>query len=299
VPEKEQLVEVNGRKLTLTNLEKVLWPDEKITKAEVIKYYADVSEYIIAFLEDRPIMTRRYPHGVTEQYFVQKHFPHVPSWVKLFSFKSEHYVLCNDLPTLIWLGNLAAIEINHMLAKKPSVRRQDIVLIDLDPHSPANFNDARIAARGVATILQRLDLEFLLKTSGADGIHFFIPIQRRYSVEKIRRFVYVIGKLIEKAEPKLATVSTRPDRKKGHVYVDFLQNGLAKTITAPLSIRALPGAPVSYPLTVGQLDDEKLRPQDFNVRNAPRKSPALRGILQMSKLSQDLRPAFLKLNVKT
>jgi bifunctional non-homologous end joining protein LigD len=299
VPEKEQLVDVNGRKLTLTNLEKVLWPDEKITKAEVIKYYADVSEYIIAFLEDRPIMTRRYPHGVTEQYFVQKHFPHVPSWVKLFSFKSEHYVLCNDLPTLIWLGNLAAIEINHMLAKKPSVRRQDIVLIDLDPHSPANFNDARIAARGVATILQRLDLEFLLKTSGADGIHFFIPIQRRYSVEKIRRFVYVIGKLIEKAEPKLATVSTRPDRKKGHVYVDFLQNGLAKTITAPLSIRALPGAPVSYPLTVGQLDDEKLRPQDFNVRNAPRKSPALRGILQMSKLSQDLRPAFLKLNVKT
>lgn len=297
--EKEQSVLVAGRKLTLSNLQKVLWPNEKITKAEVIKYYADLSEYVIAFLRDRPIMTKRYPQGITEQYFVQKHFPHVPSWVKLFYFKSENYVLCNDLPTLIWLGNLAAIEINHMLARKPSVSRQDIVLIDLDPHSPAGFNEARIAARGVVTILDRLGLEFLLKTSGADGLHFFIPIERRYGVEKIRRFVYAIGKLIEKADPKLATVSTRAAKKKGHVYVDFLQNGLEKTITAPLSIRALPGAPVSYPLTVGQLDNEKLAPQQFSIRNAPRKSPSLWRMLQVNKMSQNLEQAFSKLGMKT
>ena len=294
----EQLVRVNGRNLKLTNLEKILWPDEKITKAEIIKYYADLSEYIIASLRERPIMTRRYPQGIAEGYFVQKHFPHVPEWVKLFSFKSEHYVLCNDLPTLIWLGNLAAIEINHMLARSPTVTKHDLVLIDLDPHPPAGFNEARVAARGVATVLERLELDFLLKTSGADGIHFLIPIERRYSVEKIRRFVYVIGKLIEKANPKLATVSTRADRKVGHVYVDFLQNGLEKTITAPLSIRALPGAPVSYPLTVGQLDDCKLNPNQFSVRKAPRKSPALRGILDISKRSQNLETAFRKLGIK-
>jgi bifunctional non-homologous end joining protein LigD len=297
--DKGQLVRVDGRNLTLTNLDKVLWSNEKITKAEVIKYYADLSEYIIAFLKDRPIMTRRYPHGITQEYFVQKHFPHVPEWVDLFSFKSEHYVLCNDLPTLIWLGNLAAIEINHMLAKSPNVTRHDLVLIDLDPHLPASFNDARVAARGVVTVLERLGLEFLLKTSGADGIHFLIPIERRYSVEKIRRFVYVIGKLIEKANPKLATVSTRADRKKGHVYVDFLQNGLEKTITAPLSIRALPSAPVSYPLLVKQLDDHKLNPRSFTVRKAPRKSPALRKMPRLSRLAQDLSPVFAKLGIKT
>ena len=297
--DKGQLVRVNGRNLTLTNLDKVLWPNEKITKAEVIKYYADLSEYIIAFLKDRPIMTRRYPHGITQEYFVQKHFPYVPEWVNLFSFKSEHYVLCNDLPTLIWLGNLAAIEINHMLAKASNVTRQDLVLIDLDPHLPASFEDARVAARGVVTVLEKLGLEFLLKTSGADGIHFLIPIERRYSVEKIRKFVYAIGKLVEEANPNLATVSTRADRKKGHVYVDFLQNGLEKTITAPLSIRALRGAPVSYPLTVKQLDDDKLNPQNFTVRNAPRKSPVLRRILHVSKLSQDLSPVFPKLGIKT
>lgn len=297
--DKTQLVRVNGRDLKLTNLEKVLWPDEKVTKAEVIKYYADFNEYIITFLKDRPLMTRRYPQGITQEYFVQKHFPHVPEWVDLFSFKSEHYVLCNDLPTLIWLGNLAAIEINHMLAKSPNVTRHDLVLIDLDPHLPANFDDARMVARGVATVLERLELEFLLKTSGADGIHFLIPIERRYSVEKIRKFVYTIGKLIEKANPNLSTVSTRADRKKGHVYVDFLQNGLEKTITAPLSIRALPGAPVSYPLTLKQLDDHKLNPQNFSVRKASRKSPALRRMLDISRLSQELSPVFSKLGIKT
>ena len=297
--DKGQLVRVNGRDLTLTNLDRVLWPREKISKAEVIKYYADLSEYIIAFLKDRPIMTRRYPQGITQEYFVQKHFPHVPEWVNLFSFKSEHYVLCNDLPTLIWLGNLAAIEINHMLAKSPNVTKHDLVLIDLDPHPPASFNDARVAARGVVTLLEKLELEFLLKTSGADGIHFLIPIERRYSVEKIRRLVYAIGKLIEKANSNLATVSTRAERKKGHVYVDFLQNGVERTITAPLSIRALPGAPVSYPLTVKQLDDQKLNPQNYTLRNASRKSPAIRKMLYLSKLSQDLSPVFPKLGIKT
>lgn len=297
MPGNEQVVRVDGRKLTLSNLEKVLWPDEKITKAEVIKYYAELGKYIVPSLKNRPIMALRYPHGITQGHFVQKHFTHVPAWVKLFSFKSEHYVLCNDLPTLIWLGNLAAIEINHMLARTPNVKKHDIVLVDLDPHPPATFNDARVAARGVATILERLELKFILKTSGADGIHFFIPT-KRYSVEKIRHFVYTIGKLVERVDPKLATVSTRADKKVGHVYIDFLQNALEKTIAAPLSIRALPGAPVSYPLTVTQLDNRKLSPRDFTVRTAPRKSPALRRMLQLAEISQDLGPAFSKLGMK-
>jgi len=207
-------------------------------------------------------------------------------------------VLCNDLPTLIWLVNLAAIEINHMLARAPNVNKHDIVLIDLDPHPPASFNDSKVVARGVATVLEKLELKFLLKTSGADGIHFFIPV-RRYSIERIRKFVYSIGELVEKASPKLATVSTRADRKEGHVYVDFLQNGLEKTIVAPLSIRALPGAPVSYPLTVKQLEDRKLSPMSFTVRKAPSKSPALERMLQLSELSQNLDHAFSKLGMKT
>ena len=299
VANEEQTVRVNGRNLKVSNLEKVLWPDEKVIKAELLKYYAEFGRYIIAFIRDRPIMVRRYPHGIAGKYFVQKHFANAPSWVSRFSFKSSEYVLCNDLPTLVWLGNLAAIEINHVLARVPAITRHDMVLIDLDPHLPATFNDARIAARGVATVLEKLELKFILKTSGADGIHFFIPITPRYTVEKIRSFVYAIGKLIEKANPQLATVSTRSDRKKGHVYIDFLQNGLERTIAAPLSPRALPGAPVSYPLTIKQLENSRLSPRNFTVRKAPRKSPALHMMLQLSEISQQLDVAFERLGLKT
>ena len=293
----KELVSVEGRSLRLSNLDKVLWPEEKITKAEVIKYYAEFGKYIIPFVRDRPIMVRRFPHGITGKYFVQKHFTDAPKWVTHFSFKSADYILCNEVASLIWLGNLAAIELNHMLSRAPFAAKHDIVLIDLDPHAPATFSDAQVAARGVATVLEKLELEFLLKTSGADGIHFFIPIQRRYSVEKIRRFVYAIGKLLEKANPKLATVSTRAERKTGHVYIDFLQNGLEKTITAPLSIRALSAAPVSYPLTVKELE-HKLSPGQFTIRKAPRQSPALQHMLSLSELQQDLERAFVKLSVR-
>ena len=294
----DQVVRLDGHRLKLTNLDKILWPNEKIAKAEVIKYYAELGPYMIPIIKDRPLMAQRYPHGIQSEYFVQKHFTAIPSWVKRFSYKSGEYVLCNDLPTLIWLANLAAIEINHMLSRAHAVKKHNIVLIDLDPHPPATFSDARIAARGVATLLERLRLEFLLKTSGSGGFHFFIPIKPRYSVEKIRRFVYALGKLVERANPKLATVSTRAERKIGRVYIDFMQNALEKTITAPLSIRALPEAPVSYPLTVKQLDDSKLSPARFTVRNAPRKSMALRNIASLSEISQDLEAAFTKLGIR-
>ncbi len=295
---KEQVVDVDGRSLKLSNLDKVLWLEERITKAELIKYYAELAPYIIAFTKDRPLMVKRYPHGISGEYFVQKHFSHIPHWVKVFSYKSAGYILCNDLPTLVWLANLAALEINQMLARSSSITKHDLVLIDLDPHPPATFRDAVIVARGVATLLERMELNFLLKTSGADGLHFFVPIRPLYGIEKIRRFVYAIGKLVEKANPKLATVSARADRKKGHVYIDFLQNGVEKTITAPLSARALPHAPVSYPLTVRQLDDH-LSPSAFTLRKVPRKGLALRRMLDLSELSQDLEIAFAKLGVKT
>ena len=296
---KEQVVVVNGRNLKLSNLDKVLWPEERITKAEIIKYYAELAPYILSFIKDRPIMVKRYPHGITGEYFVQKHFSQLPSWVKRFSFQSADYLLCNDLPTLIWLANLASLEINHMLAHSSSVTKHDVVLIDLDPHPPATFRHAIIAARGVATVLEKLKLDFLVKTSGADGVHFFIPVKPEYGIETIRRFVYAIGRLVEKADPKLATVSTRAEHKKGHVYIDFLQNGIEKTITAPLSIRALPNAPVSYPLTMKQLDDNTVSPTDFTVRNAARTGVALRRMLHLSEQSQNLEMAFAKLGIKT
>ncbi len=299
----ERVVRVNGRELKLTNLDKILWPDEKISKAEVIQYYAKVGTYMIPFIRDRPLMAQRFPNGIRDEYFVQKHFTGLPRWAKHHTVSSKSrgkeadYLLCNDLPTLIWLANLAALEINQMLARVPSVTRHDIVLIDLDPHHPATFTHAKRAARGLASVLEKLGLEFLLKTSGGDGIHFLIPVEPRYSVEKIRRFVYAIGKLLEKADPKLATVSTKTSQKSSRVYVDFLQNGLEKTITAPFSIRALPSAPVSFPFQVRELYDSKFLASRYTLRSALKRLKDMRQILYLSELAQDLQPAFAKLGI--
>ena len=296
-----KIVHVEGRELKLSNLDKVLWPDGKITKAEVIKYYAEVGPYMIPFIRDRPIMAVRYPNGIQGDSFVQKHFTGLPRWVRrpdAKSTKMRDFILCNDLSTLVWLANLAALEINQMLARSPHLTKHDIVLIDLDPHFPATFEDARNIARGLADLLQRLQLDFLVKTSGAEGIHFFVPIEPRYSVEKIRRFVAAIGKLVEKAAPKLATVSPHARRKVGRVYVDFLQNSLERTITAPFSIRARAGAPVSFPVTMRELNDPKLNPGMFTVRTATKQIRAARRSLYLSELSQDLKPALLKLGIK-
>lgn len=300
----ERMVRVNGRELKLTNLDKVLWPGEKITKAELIKYYAEVGPYMLPFVGDRPLMVQRFPNGIDQGYFVQKHFPHMPKWVKRVQIQSktkgerQDFVLCNDLPTLVWLGNLAAVEINNMLARVPALTQHDLVLIDLDPHPPATFSHARKVALGLTTVLERLKLDALIKTSGAEGIHFFVPVEARYGVDKIRRFVYALGKLVEKVDPELATVSTRRDRKAGRVYVDFLQNGLKKTITAPFSARAIPGGPVSYPLGTKDLEDPKLTPLRFNVRSAPTQVKQLKKILYLSELAQSLEPALVKLGIK-
>jgi bifunctional non-homologous end joining protein LigD len=296
-----QVVQVDERRLKLSNLDKILWPEEKITKAEVIKYYAEVGSCMIPFVKDRPLMAIRYPNGIKGKSFVQKHFTG-PRWVKRPHTKLAKlgdFVLCNDLPTLVWLANLAALEINQMLSRSPNIFKHDIVLIDLDPHPPATFSDARMVASGLARVLEYLRLDFLVKTSGAEGIHFFIPIEPRYSVEKIRRFVYAIGKLVEKADPKLATVSTEHTKKSGRVYIDFLQNALEKTITAPFSIRPLASAPVSFPLSMEELDDPKLNPNKFTVRTVARKMKTARRNLYLSELRQDLKPALKRLGIKT
>lgn len=297
-----RVVRVDGRELKLSNLGKVLWPDEGITKAEVIRYYAQVATHMIPFLKERPLMVQRYPNGIQKDYFVQKHFPVLPGWIKRIPIRSgkdrkPEFLLCNDLPTLIWLANLAALEINQMLSRSSALTKHDIILIDLDPHYPATFKHARRVAVGLAAVLERLELEFLVKTSGAEGIHFFVPIEPRYGVERIRRFVHALGRLVEKVDPKLATVSTRLARKTGRVYIDFLQNGLKKTITAPFSIRALPKAPVSFPLSERELHDQRLTPEWFTVRTAPRRLKHMKRIQYLSELSQDLKPALQKLGV--
>ncbi len=270
----EEKVEVDGRKLVLSNLDKPMWKKERITKSDVIQYYLSVAPKMIPLVRNRPLMLNRYPHGVPGKSFVQKDWPHHPDWVRIAPVrshslnKSTRHVVCDDEATLVWLANMACVEINQFLASAPNVESHDMVLVDLDPHPPAGFDDSLEIAEAVHAALNQMKLRHMIKTSGADGIHFLIPIVPRYSIELIRRFVLLLGVLLERLAPKRVSTSRNREQRVGKVYVDYFQNGLQKTVAAPFSLRPLPGAPVSFPLSAKDLK-RSIRVEDFNLRTIP------------------------------
>src|SRR6058998_3481060 len=268
------IVEVDGRKIALSNLDKLLWKREGVTKADVIQYYSGVARRMIPLIRDRPLMLNRFPHGVPGKSFVQKDWPNHPSWVKIAKVrshslnKSVRHVVCDDKATLVWLADMACLEINQFLSSTPRTDWHDMVLVDLDPYPPAEFEDAVDIARAVHSALVEMRLRHMIKTSGADGFHFLIPVVPKYSVETIRRFVLLLGILLEDLVPKKVSTSRNRAERIGKVYVDFFQNGLQKTVAAPFTLRPEPGAPVSFPLDPKRLNS-RFKPEEFNLFTVP------------------------------
>jgi bifunctional non-homologous end joining protein LigD len=297
----EEIVEIDGRELSLSNLDKPMWKKEGIAKSDVIQYYLSVSPKMIPLIQNRPLMLNRYPHGIPGKSFVQKDWPHHPDWVRTAPVRSEslnktaRHIVCEDKSTLVWLANMACIEINQFLASAPNVESHDMVLVDLDPHPPARFEDSLEIAEAVHAALNQMRLRHMIKTSGADGIHFLIPIIPRYSIEVIRRFVLLLGVLLEGLAPKTVSTSRNKGQRAGKVYVDYFQNGLQKTIAAPFSLRPENGAPVSFPLAPKDLK-RRIHAEDFNLRTVP-------GLLKRvpdfdTTPDQDLDHAFQELGTK-
>ena len=297
----EEVVEVGGRMLVLSNLDKLMWKKERITKSDIIQYYLSVAPKMIPLVRNRPLMLNRYPHGVPGKSFVQKDWPHHPDWVRTAPVRSEslnktaRHVVCDDQATLVWLANMACIEINQFLASAPNVESHDMVLVDLDPHPPAGFEDSLEIAEAVHAALNQMKLRHMIKTSGADGIHFLIPIVPRYSIEIIRRFVLLLGVLLERLAPKMVSTSRNKAQRAGKVYVDYFQNGLQKTIAAPFSLRPERGAPVSFPLAPKDLK-KSIHAEDFSLKTVP-------GLLKKvpefdTSPDQDLEYAFRELGAK-
>ena len=299
----EEIVEIDGRKLTLSNLDKPMWKKEGITKSDIIQYYLSVASKMIPLVRNRPLMLNRYPHGVPGKSFVQKDWPNHPSWVKIAKVrshslnKSVRHVVCNDKATLVWLADMACLEINQFLSSAPKTDWHDLVLVDLDPYPPAEFEDAVDIATAVHSALVEMRLRHMIKTSGADGFHFLIPVAPKYSIETIRKFVLLLGILLEDLVPKRVSTSRNRADRIGKVYIDFFQNGLQKTVAAPFTLRPEPGAPVSFPLDPKRLST-RFQPVDFNIRTVP-------GLLKREGVpvfdprpDQLLEPAFAEMGVK-
>jgi bifunctional non-homologous end joining protein LigD len=263
------ILTVDGREIRLTNLDKVIWPEDGYTKADLIRYYTDVAPYLIPWVKDRPLTLKPFPEGIHGMSFYQKDKPDfAPKWVATWTDPREpenDYVLCNDLPTVIWMANYTAIEIHPRLARVDDPDHPDYVMVDLDPAEGSTWAQVKEVATIVHAVLDEMGLEGFPKTTGSRGIHVLVPIARKYTFEESRGFAEQVGKMARERAPKLVTLEFTKARRRG-IYIDYLQNTRGKSTAGPYSVRPKSRAPVSAPLRWDEIPSLG-RPDAFTIAN--------------------------------
>jgi bifunctional non-homologous end joining protein LigD len=263
------------RVLRLSNLDKPFWPEEGITKGDLLRYYRAVAPVLVPHLKERPFTMKRYPDGWQGKFFFQKDAPsHMPEWIKRVEIvvstresprqrrKIQAPVVNDDL-SLLWMANMACIDCNTWYSRVDKPERPDFVLFDLDPSPDVGFPETVQVARLIKQALDMLELDSFAKTSGSEGIHVLVPIDRRSTYADTRRFAEVVAGALARAHPGLATTEWTKAKRKG-VLIDANQNGEGKTIASVYSVRPKPGAPVSTPLRWEEVD-ESLDPRAFTM----------------------------------
>jgi bifunctional non-homologous end joining protein LigD len=283
-------------KVNFSNIDKILYPSLNITKAQFIEFYIKLAPKMLPFLSDRPIVLTRYPNGVDKEGFYAKDAPNgTPDWVKtarIYSPSTKRYIrylVCNDLDTLLWMANLAAVEIHMPLSKVDSREVPDFVFFDVDPEPPATIDQAVEVALRLNEILEGFGFKAYIKTSGKKGLHILLPIERRYVFEQTRSFVHKIGQYLSK-EMSMVVSEFSDTKKPGKVFIDYGQNSHGKTLICPYSLRATPDATVSTPLDWADLK-KKINPTEFNIKTVPslKKDPWKDIFLTRQKLEVNYR----------
>ena len=262
----ELLVRSDERQLKLTNIDKVLWPDEGLTKGDLIRYYTAVADRLLPHLKGRPLTLTRYPNGITGTMFYQKNLPaHAPDWLPTYTIGDPpvRFLLAEEPATLVWLANLATIEIHPWMSTVDHPNNPDYAVIDLDPAEGTTWDDVVQIAELVRVLLRELGLEGFPKLSGASGIHIFVPLAAQYTFAQTSAFVGFLGQLLARAYPEKATTERSVNKRYGKVYIDHLQNLPGKTIVAPYVPRPIPGAPVSVPVAWDEL--KEVSPRQFRL----------------------------------
>jgi bifunctional non-homologous end joining protein LigD len=264
-------VEVEGRKLVLSNLDKVLYPKAGFTKAQVIDYYQQIAPVLLPHIADRPVTIKRYPDGVDGKFFFQKNAPAGrPDWVPIArlpspgSTKSREtidYVLGGDLPTLIWAANLAALELHVPMWRYPGVGEPDLLVFDLDPGPPATIVECSAVAMLLRPLLADLKLKPMAKTSGSKGLQLYAPISKMSS-DDASALAKELAERLERDEPELVVSRMTKAVRPGKVLIDWSQNNAAKTTVAPYSLRAREQPTVSTPVSWDEVESCK-RPADL------------------------------------
>jgi bifunctional non-homologous end joining protein LigD len=293
-------VAVAGRTLLLTNPTKLLWPEDGITKAELIEYYTRMAPYLLPYLLGRPLVLTRYPDGIHGKWFYHKDAPNgTPDWMPTWPFMAEddrllQFLVAEEPAALAFVANLGAIELHPWLSRCATPDNPDWAVIDLDPSEGCTFAEVVTLARLVRQILAAVRIHGFPKLSGATGIHIYCPCGPGYTYAETAAFCEAIGRVLLKVYPQKVTLERMIARRTGKIYVDYLQNRRGQTITSVYGVRPMPGAPVSAPVTWEELQDF---PPRFTIRTVHQRIQQVGDLFApILTMAQDLRRATAELN---
>ena len=269
------------KKVPFSNLTKVFWPDDGVTKGDLIEYYRAISPWLLPYLKDRPVVLTRYPDGIGGKSFFQKDAPpFVPPWLRttrMWSEQAEREIdafVVEDVESLLYLVNLGTIPLHIWSSRIATLQRPDWTSLDLDPKS-APFRDVVVLAKSIRALCDRIGLPSFAKTTGSSGIHVLVPLGGRLTHDQAKSLGELLARVVVQQHPDIATVERVVEARGGKVYVDFLQNGHGRLLAAPFCARPVPGAPVSMPLKWSEVNG-KLTPRKFTVKDAPARMKKLK-----------------------
>ena len=305
-------IAVGARRLSLSNLDKVLWPRDGYTKGDLIDYYRGVAEVILPYLKDRPLTLQRFPDGIDGPSFFEKHLPKgVPDWVDRVTTSAAEggkrvtYVVCNEEATLVYAANLASIPLHAWTSRVATLDEPDFVFFDVDPGERCTLRTLASVTLGIRDALTEIGLQALVKTSGGMGLHVFVPLSAGYSYESAKLFAELLARHVAAGREETVTLQRAIGKRRPEaVYLDFVQVGRGKTYVVPYCVRARDGAPVSTPLEWNEVEAFARKrgaivPSDefgkFTIRTTPRRLKQL-GDLWGGKAwkKQRLEPAIAR-----
>jgi bifunctional non-homologous end joining protein LigD len=267
-----QVRKINGNEVKFSNLSKAYWPDDQITKRDLVNYYYQIAPFIIPYLENRPLSLNRFPNGINGKSFYQKDVTgKVPSWIETFPYESEgekkNFMLCNNEAALLYTVNLGCIDVNPWNSTTAAPDNPDWCLLDLDPDTSNTFEQVILTAQTIKQLLDSIQVDSYCKTSGSTGLHIYIPLGARYTYDQCQMFAQWVASQVQQELPKFTSIERMTKNRKGKLYIDYLQNRPKATLAAPYSVRPKPGATVSMPLHWEEVK-EGLQLRDFTISNA-------------------------------
>lgn len=306
----DQFLEIKGHQVRVSNLEKVFWPEKGYSKGDLIKYYIEMSNIILPYIQDRPLVMSRYPNGIKGDFFYHKNLEKEqrPPYIRTANISSDdrkegiNYIIGSGVETLVFMANLGAIELHPWFSRISALDKPDWAIFDLDPSEGATFEDTILVARMIHKLLEQLNIKGYPKTSGATGLHIYVPLEPVYTYQQVRKFVEMVGWIVVQVMPDRATIYDRRVKDRdGKVYIDYLQNIQGKTITGVYSVRPRKKAPISTPLYWEEVK-KGLDPTEFNLGTISHRieevgdlfSPVLKDRQRIDDALTDLESDFKK-----